>query len=185
MYGSIRSKETDYGGYHFRSRIEARWAVAFDTLGVAWVYELRHYDFGRKRPWLDDEYEFKEYLQEALYENTYDERSEVISGAYRDRYEREMYLPDFYLPEMKHWVEMKGKAPTYDERSKATQLATRTHMPVTLLWGNIPDPHAKTWGECSDVYGGDMSILMILVGAYGEKAMQHAFQAARQARFEL
>jgi len=57
-------------------------------------------------------------------------------------------------------------------------------MPVTLLWGNIPDPHAKTWGEDSDVYGGDISILMMLVGTYGEEAMQQAFASARQARFE-
>lgn len=35
------SKETDYAGVHFRSRLEARWALLFDALGVPWQYEPR------------------------------------------------------------------------------------------------------------------------------------------------
>jgi hypothetical protein len=31
--------ETVYQGYRFRSRLEARWAVFFDALGIAWEYE--------------------------------------------------------------------------------------------------------------------------------------------------
>jgi hypothetical protein len=31
--------ETIYRGYRFRSRLEARWAVFFQTLGVRWEYE--------------------------------------------------------------------------------------------------------------------------------------------------
>lgn len=31
--------ETRYKGYRFRSRLEARWAVFFDALGVEWRYE--------------------------------------------------------------------------------------------------------------------------------------------------
>ena len=31
--------ETVYRGYRFRSRLEARWAVFFQTLGVPWEYE--------------------------------------------------------------------------------------------------------------------------------------------------
>lgn len=31
--------ETRYNGYRFRSRLEARWAVFFDALGVAYEYE--------------------------------------------------------------------------------------------------------------------------------------------------
>ena len=30
---------TFYNGRWFRSRLEARWAIAFDTLGIAWTYE--------------------------------------------------------------------------------------------------------------------------------------------------
>lgn len=36
--------ETQYGGCRFRSRLEARWAVFFDALGVRWEYEREGYD---------------------------------------------------------------------------------------------------------------------------------------------
>ena len=31
--------ETDYNGYKYRSRLEARWAVAFDKMGIKYEYE--------------------------------------------------------------------------------------------------------------------------------------------------
>jgi len=39
----IRAIETQYKGYRFRSRLEARWAVFFDALGVEWQYEPQGY----------------------------------------------------------------------------------------------------------------------------------------------
>lgn len=36
----IKAIETSYKGYRFRSRLEARWAVFFDTLRLEWNYEL-------------------------------------------------------------------------------------------------------------------------------------------------
>ena len=35
----IKAIETEYKGYKFRSRLEARWAVFFDEIGVRWEYE--------------------------------------------------------------------------------------------------------------------------------------------------
>lgn len=35
----IKAIETRYAGHRFRSRLEARWAVAFDHLGITWEYE--------------------------------------------------------------------------------------------------------------------------------------------------
>lgn len=35
----IKAIETRYRGYRFRSRLEARWAVFFDYLGLTWEYE--------------------------------------------------------------------------------------------------------------------------------------------------
>lgn len=43
MNGRIRAIETRYQGYRFRSRLEARWAVFFDALGVAYLYEHEGY----------------------------------------------------------------------------------------------------------------------------------------------
>jgi hypothetical protein len=35
----IRPIETEYNGYRFRSRLEARWAIFFAALGVDYEYE--------------------------------------------------------------------------------------------------------------------------------------------------
>jgi hypothetical protein len=43
MSAPPRAIETSYGGCRFRSRLEARWAVFFDTLGIAWQYEPQGY----------------------------------------------------------------------------------------------------------------------------------------------
>jgi hypothetical protein len=63
----IKPIETVYNGYRFRSRLEARWAVFFDALGIKYEYEPEGFE-------LDDGYH---------------------------------YLPDFYLPAMETYVEIK------------------------------------------------------------------------------
>jgi len=65
----IRAIETQYNGYRFRSRLEARWAVFFDTLNVPYEYEKEGF--------------------------------ELEDGT--------RYLPDFWLPHLELWVEIKGK----------------------------------------------------------------------------
>ena len=42
--GDIRAIETYYKGYRFRSRLEARWAVFFDTLGIRYQYEQEGFE---------------------------------------------------------------------------------------------------------------------------------------------
>jgi hypothetical protein len=42
----IKPIETSYAGCRFRSRLEARWAVFFDKLGVKWEYEPQGYMIG-------------------------------------------------------------------------------------------------------------------------------------------
>jgi len=42
----IKAIQTEYRGYLFRSRLEARWAVFFDACGVDWEYEPEGYDLG-------------------------------------------------------------------------------------------------------------------------------------------
>lgn len=46
--------QTSYKGYLFRSRLEARWAVFFDTCGVDWEYEPEGYDLGDGVRYLPD-----------------------------------------------------------------------------------------------------------------------------------
>lgn len=50
----IKAIETRYKGYRFRSRLEARWAVFFDALGVPWEYEAEGYELGGGLRWLPD-----------------------------------------------------------------------------------------------------------------------------------
>lgn len=35
----FKAVETVYKGYLFRSRLEARWTIFFDSLGIKWEYE--------------------------------------------------------------------------------------------------------------------------------------------------
>ena len=49
-----RTIPTLYEGYNFRTRLEARWAVFFDHLGVQWVYESEGYELGNGLRYLPD-----------------------------------------------------------------------------------------------------------------------------------
>ena len=43
---AIKAIQTVYKGYKFRSRLEARWAVFFDSCGYDWEYEPEGFDLG-------------------------------------------------------------------------------------------------------------------------------------------
>lgn len=55
----IAAIETRYKGYRFRSRLEARWAVFFDALGLRWEYEPEGFVLPSGRRYLPD---FRVYL---------------------------------------------------------------------------------------------------------------------------
>ena len=40
MKNVIKAIETEYDGHRFRSRIEARWAVFFNAIGLKYEYEI-------------------------------------------------------------------------------------------------------------------------------------------------
>lgn len=50
----MKAIETRYKGYRFRSRLEARWAVFFDTMGLRWEYEPQGYVGRAGVPYLPD-----------------------------------------------------------------------------------------------------------------------------------
>lgn len=89
--------ETTYAGCRFRSRLEARWAVFFDTLGVTWTYEPQGYE---------------------------------VTDGHREPIR---YLPDFFLPGLGLWVEVKGEM-TVDELETACVASydERGGLPVDL-----------------------------------------------------
>ena len=52
----MQAIQTEYNGYKFRSRLEARWAVFFDKLGVIYEYEPEGFDLGEAGWYLPDFY---------------------------------------------------------------------------------------------------------------------------------
>lgn len=50
----LKAIQTQYNGYLFRSRLEARWAVFFDACGVKFEYEPEGYDLGNGLMYLPD-----------------------------------------------------------------------------------------------------------------------------------
>lgn len=51
---TIKAIETRYRGYRFRSRLEARWAVFFDALGIEWQYEPEGFELADGTRYLPD-----------------------------------------------------------------------------------------------------------------------------------
>jgi hypothetical protein len=51
---TIQAIETYYAGCRFRSRLEARWAVFFDSAGVEWEYEAQGYELPSGACYLPD-----------------------------------------------------------------------------------------------------------------------------------
>lgn len=45
----IQPIETSYKGFLFRSRLEARWAVFFDELGIEWQYETEGFEINGEK----------------------------------------------------------------------------------------------------------------------------------------
>jgi hypothetical protein len=114
--GSLKPRETTYQGCRFRSRIEARWAVFFDNLGIKWWYEPEGFSL---------RYDYKEFVAnwdflkvpevEPLYERLRQTFKHLDGKDYS-------YLPDFYLPELNYWIEVKGPNPNRKEIEKAFML---------------------------------------------------------------
>lgn len=90
----IKPTPTKYNGHSFRSRLEARWAVYFDCIGIEWWYEMEGY--------------------------------QLPSG---------WYLPDFWLPQVNMFAEVKPTYLTKEEFNKAKELAVGTGFSCILLEG--------------------------------------------------
>jgi len=64
------------------------------------------------------------------------------------------YLPDFWLPDLGVWLEIKGYAPNYEEQEKAALLALRSDAPVLICWANFDsDTSADSIAFWKDEHG--------------------------------
>ena len=118
---TITAINTEYNGYLFRSRIEARWAVFFDHVGLKYEYEKE----GINLPF-----------------NGY-------------------YLPDFWLPELNIYIEVKGTYPTKIEKGKAQELAIESGCLVAILFGGIPSPDEDWWRDHFEDYEGNYMLTFV------------------------
>lgn len=56
MPEAIRPLETMFRGFRFRSRLEARWALFFEVLGIKWDYEVQGFELPSGAYYLPDFY---------------------------------------------------------------------------------------------------------------------------------
>ena len=119
---SIKPIETFYNGYKFRSRLEARWAVFLDALGVKYEYEPEGFN---------------------------------IDGT--------KYLPDFYLPNVDRWLEVKGKKLSSNEVSKINAFCEANDDEGNGLLFNI------LFGEPTAVFLSDILPMTDNVKEYAKK----------------
>ena len=80
----IKAIETEYDRHRFRSRLEARWAVFFNAVGLTYEYEIEGFEMDGTR-----------------------------------------YLPDFYIPNLNRWFEIKGKPLSLGEIKKCEEFCRR------------------------------------------------------------
>ena len=67
---SLKAIQTRYKGYHFRSRLEARWAVFFDTAGIKWEYEVEGFQLPNGTRYLPD-FKLLDIAQSPIVRNAY------------------------------------------------------------------------------------------------------------------
>jgi hypothetical protein len=96
--------QTKFNGRHYRSRVEARYAVLWSACRLA-------YDHEKEGFWL----------------------------------ELGRYLPDFFIPTLDIWFEVKGALPTSIEKDKCHCLADETNRRVVMAYG---DPGLETLVGC-------------------------------------
>ena len=130
--------ETEYKGYKFRSRLEARWAVFFDACGVKWEYEPEGFNLGDGLYYLPDFL-----LHDVIYR--YNQCDSVIDL----------------------WVEVKGQMtdqdwrkiekftyanPAYSYSNEHRELQRQGYFRTNplLVLSRIPDGMAF-WDICSDI----------------------------------
>ena len=127
MTTTIRAIETRYNGYRFRSRLEARWAVFFDTLGIRYEYEPEGFDLsrlaGKDYGWTDGGAPGED--AQIRFDRWY--------KALGDTPVR--YLPDLFIAEWNTYVEIKPAWPHLSEVMKCDMLSYYTDKRVILVHG--------------------------------------------------
>lgn len=199
----IKAIETVYKGYRFRSRLEARWAVFFDAIGVKWEYEPQGFDLGEGLYYLPDFLLHGVTINHGNYEEDCDIYVEVkgnITEKDKEKIERfanvvvcedENGMPVSITVQNK--IIVVGKIPDGDTVEEIIDYITGEYLQDDLLF-NFYTIDGDWYGCYPGVsvngvftlYGGDHSYLYRKENniAIDESATVMAYAKARQARFE-
>lgn len=79
MDNKIKAIETHYNGYRFRSRLEARWAVFFDTARIRYTYETEGFVLSNGITYLPDFYLPDYDMHVEVKADTEEGRADVLS----------------------------------------------------------------------------------------------------------
>lgn len=168
---AIKPIQTRYKGYRFRSRLEARWAVFFDALGLAWEYEPEGFELKSGR-----------YLPD--FKVTYPDRGNPIDYWFECKSSLDS-LTQYDMARLLEFEEAKNliildgvpDCKMYvlpSDYSDQPDWCARHSRFGTALWSWKGRPW---WDEYSNFFG-DMEYDM------GQKEIAFAVEAARSARFE-
>lgn len=158
--------ETEYKGYRFRSRLEARWAVIFEWLGVEWRYEPQGYQLES----------YGCYLPDFKLPNFNATLAQVNSRT-----------------EAGIWIEIKGGQSSTQEREKMRVLAEKTKRPSVIFCGVGERDNAHLFTPPGDyaIATAALDLLSYIMahnfpdGVYGNcMEAESALKKGRKARFE-
>lgn len=153
---------TRYDGHLFRSRLEARWALFFNFVGLRWEFE-----------------------REAF--------SLEVEG------KRVGYTPDFWLPELNAWFEVKAAWESFSEDEqramvrKLTAFAQVTDARVFVAMGTPKDSEivestadaknirSVVWGRCGECLAWHLGWPEVEERSCGHRSVQIGFEQARGA----
>lgn len=194
----IKPIQTEYKGYLFRSRLEARWAVFFDSCGVKWDYEQEGYDVGGGIKYLPDFILYNVTVNHGIYKegcNVYVE----VKGQMTDL--DALKINSFYNAGCPDRVEdhvpktailVVGSIPAGDNIDDVMREIRKTSNDYHQGWPslfNFQTIDGDYFTSCPGVnkkgvfnlFGGDSNYLCSM----DDIRTEHAYRIARQARFEF
>ena len=156
--GKIKAIETAYNGYRFRSRLEARWAVAFDAMGIRYEYEPEGFDLGDGICYLPDfllhgirgRHKGDSEPRDVWVEVKGVESSNEISDADKEKIDR--FTGWHELKTAEREARERGAYPSWYESGESARLYAkmRDEHPSLYVVGDIPNPSKHKW--CDSCY---------------------------------
>jgi hypothetical protein len=187
----IKPIETYYNGYRFRSRLEARWVVFFDAMGIKYEYEPEGFAMSDGTTYLPDFYlpESKQYFEvKGVMTDT--DLHKIKQFIKESEHCVTIGYADFHFITCNYWGDDPGpNAETFELSNEGTLFKCRTCGRYWFMdYGGLY--HCQCCGE----YDGDHHLIPIIsTSNYGnddyrlwintEKA-KRAIAMAKQARFE-